>query len=122
MQKYGMSTFEGATPLLSARPAGNDSTPRAGGAADHAGWDDRQDDRAGRALTMWDRMAERERQLDDYRQAVERHLGAALAQTRDGDLERFFEHVERCFDWGVSGPACSRTWVLKVANETSGCT
>jgi hypothetical protein len=85
-----VSTFEGAAPRLNRRIAGNNRTPRTVGAAGHAGWDDRQDDRGGRAMTMWDRMAERERQMDQYRQAVERHLGTTLAQVQDGDFERFF--------------------------------
>jgi hypothetical protein len=57
---------------------------------------------------------ERERELDWYRESVERYLGHSLAFWEDEDLERFFEHVERCFDWGISAPACGRTWVAKV--------
>jgi hypothetical protein len=59
-------------------------------------------------------MVERERELDWYRQSVERYLGVWLSLSEDEELERFFDHVERCFDWGISAPACGRTWVAKV--------
>jgi hypothetical protein len=57
---------------------------------------------------------ERERELDWYRTAVERYLGPWLTFTPDEELQRFFDHVERCFDWGISAPACGRTWIARV--------
>jgi hypothetical protein len=103
--------------------AANDGVPRALSADDAPGPAEPRYGRdfGGRAMTTYHHMAERQRQLDHYRQAVERHLGAALAHTRDGDCEGFLAHVERCFDWGVSAPACSRTWVVKVTDQTSRC-
>jgi len=113
MLKRMVSTFEGA-PHLRTCIAANDTTPHALGNAGAA---------SGRAeghpITAWNRMAARERELDQYRQAVERYLGGWLARMPDRDFERFFEHIERCFDWGVSAPACSRTWVVKVTDQTS---
>ena len=123
MLKHMVSTFEGATPHLTACVAANDGTPRALGNADDAGPDEPQGGRAreDHPVTAWNRVAARERQLDHYRQAVERYLGAWPTGVPGGDFERFFEHVERCFDWGVSAPACARTWVVKALDQTSRC-
>jgi hypothetical protein len=58
---------------------------------------------------------QRERQLDRYRESVEQYLGKSLALASDEDFAQFFRHIERCFDWGVSAPACGRTWLAKRA-------
>ena len=72
---------------------------------------------AARALSV---LLQRERELDLYRQAVERYLGSWL-ELRAEDHEQFFEYVERCYDWGVNAPACARTWVAKVeASQPAG--
>jgi hypothetical protein len=69
--------------------------------------------RAARAMTAASRILEREDALDRYRQEVEGGLRGRLSGAQDEDLERFFEHVERCFDWGVSPSAGAKTWVEK---------
>jgi hypothetical protein len=53
----------------------------------------------------------REDELDRYRQAVEHRLGALLACAPDDELDRFFEHVEQCFERGTDPPACAHMWL-----------
>ena len=53
---------------------------------------------------------QREHELDRYRREVERELGTLVYLAKDDDYARFFRHVERCFDWGVSAAACARSW------------
>jgi hypothetical protein len=59
-------------------------------------------------------MVERERELEWYRRNVEHYLGGWVTARHDGELAKFSEHIERCFDWGISAPACGRTWIAKV--------
>jgi hypothetical protein len=60
------------------------------------------------------RVVDRMNELDRYRLAVEQQLGLRVLGAQQEVYERFFEHVERCFDWGVSAAACARTWVRSV--------
>lgn len=53
---------------------------------------------------------EREQELDCYRREVEQVLGILIHLENHDDYERFFRHVEACFDWGVTAQACARTW------------
>jgi hypothetical protein len=64
-------------------------------------------------MISYDDHLKREQELDAYRQQVERHLGPWLSRAADQDLDRLFHHVERCFDWGVTAPACARMWIAK---------
>jgi hypothetical protein len=67
------------------------------------------------AMSTPDGSNEREREFDEYRRAVIQCLGEGLGIDKDEDFDRFLEHVERCFDWGVQVPACARTWVARGA-------
>jgi hypothetical protein len=64
-------------------------------------------------MISYDDLLKGEQELDEYRQQVERHLGPWLSRATDKDLDRLFHYVEWCFDWGVTAPACARTWVAK---------
>ena len=63
--------------------------------------------------TALGRIVERRRAVDQYRLAVERHLGHRVARAQDEPHEELPSYVERCFDWGISAVACARTWVAK---------
>jgi hypothetical protein len=70
--------------------------------------------------TAWARIVERERALDEYRRNVEGQLDEWFV-CLEGDLVESLSHyVPQCFDWGVSAPACARTWLAGMHGAIVG--
>jgi hypothetical protein len=62
------------------------------------------------AVSRLEGLLEKELELDRYRREVERLLGTLIHLEKHDDYERFFHHVEACFDCGVPAGSCARTW------------
>jgi hypothetical protein len=71
-------------------------------------------DVTGTRMTASGHLVVRERQLGEYRGAVVKQFGYLLAFADEEAVESLSLYAAKCFDWGVSPPACARTWVAKV--------
>jgi hypothetical protein len=71
-----------------------------------------------RATMLGRVMKVRGHKLDRYCRDVENELGdwSAFLDDRAG----LFGYVVQCFDWGITAPACARTWLAKLTAAECG--